>query len=141
MSYDIDMIPEKVIRLSEIYVPRHVRRSHSRTQEEGWLVHPTLLASSRTPPVAPLPPYQLSAPSSTSSGRPCLPPAGGAQPHIIRTARARPPNIGGRRHVKPQTSRRTENRPRDCGRDGDYFFRRVCLTNHGRTCDCMLGEM
>ena len=77
MSYDIDMIPEKVIRLSKIYVPRHVRRSHSRTQEEGWLVHPTLLASSRTPPVAPLPPYQLSAPSSTSSGRPCPPPAGG----------------------------------------------------------------
>ena len=52
--------------------------------------------------VAPLP---LSAPSRSSSGRPCRLPGGRPQPQIMWTTRARSPNIGGRPRVKPYTPR------------------------------------
>ena len=65
------------------------------------VVRPALLSSSRTPAMAPLP---LSAPYRSSSGRPCLLPGGGGSAAQMRTTRARPPNIGGRQHVKPYSS-------------------------------------
>ena len=92
--------------MSQIYVLRHVLRFDIEPSKKSDRLS-TLRHCCR--PVVHLPcavaPLPLSAPSRSSSGRPCRLPGGRPQPQIMWTTRARSPNIGGRPRVKPYTPR------------------------------------